>query len=154
MLKYCLECWELHKDDLEKEIRSRTDLNECEYIDLAKLIVKTVFVESVDDCAWDAEHITCIDNGDYQGTLLFLIPMDAYQPSENEYLMTYVGYGSCSGCDTLQSIQGGHSGETLEEDQVKDFMALCKDIVTNTIRPYNHGWRTDDRFVEVKYENT
>lgn len=153
MLKYCLECWDKHKDDLKKELRSRTDLNGCEYIDLVKLIVKTVFVEPVANCAWDAENITCVDNGDYQGTLLFLIPMDTYQPSENEYLMTYVGYGSCSGCDTLQSIQGWHSDETLEEDQVKDFMALCKDIVTNTIRPYNHGWRTDERFVEVEYEN-
>ena len=153
MLKYCLECWDKHKDDLKKELRSRTDLNGCEYIDLVKLIVKTVFVEPVANCAWDAENITCVDNGDYRGTLLFLIPMDTYQPSENEYLMTYVGYGSCSGCDTLQSIQGWHSDETLEEDQVKDFMALCKDIVTNTIRPYNHGWRTDERFVEVEYEN-
>lgn len=157
MLKYCLECWDKHKDDLTKELRSRTDLNQCDYTDLVKLIVKTVFVEPVGNPewgnAWDAENITSIDNGDYQGTLLFLIPMDTYQPSESEYLMTYVRYGSCSVCDTLQSIQLGYSNEALEEAQVKDFMALCKDIVTNTIRPYNYGWRTDERFVEVKYEN-
>lgn len=146
MLKYCLECWDKYKESLENELRIRRDLNTCEYIDLVRMVVKNVFVE---DIKWDDSKITVIDNGDYQGTLLFLIPADTYQPSENEYLMTFVDYGSCSGCDTLQSIQEGWREAPLAERQVKDFMALCKDIVTNTIKPYNYGWRSE-RFTEVK----
>ena len=100
----------------------------------------------------DLEKITEIDNGDYQGTLLFLIPFDTYQPFEYEYLMTFVGYGSCSGCDTLQSIQHGYH-QKLTEGQVNDFMTLCKDILTNTIRPYNCGWREQEVFNQAEEDN-
>ena len=96
------------------------------------------------------EEITEIDNGDYQGTLLYLIPFKTYQLSENEYLMTYVGYGSCSGCDTLQAIQD-YSEKPLTEGQISDFMALCKDILTNTIKPYNHGWRETEDYNQVEF---
>lgn len=102
---------------------------------------------------WDAENITVVDNGDYQGTQLFLIPRDTYQPSESEYLMTYVGYGSCSGCDTLQAIQDWSIDDRLlEPEQVEDFMKLCKDLVTNMILPYNIGWRASSEFEPVKID--
>lgn len=63
--------------------------------------------------------------------------------------MTYVGYGSCSGCDTLQAIQD-YGKDPISEDQLNDFMALCKDIVTNMIKPYNSGWRNEEEFTEVE----
>lgn len=149
MLKYCLERWDKNKNKLESELRRRTDLNDCVYIDLVKMVVRIIFSDDQYSLSWDYKNITEIDNGDYQGTLLFLIPKKCYQPDESEYLMTYVGYGSCSGCDTLQAIQNWGTGR-LTEQQVKDFMALCKDIVTNTIKPYNHGWRYDEMFEVVK----
>jgi hypothetical protein len=143
MLKYCLKKWDNHKDELEKVLRADGTLNYCEYSYLVKLVVK--YILNGDGKEWDAERITVVDNGDYQGTQLFLIPEDTYQPSEYEYLMTYVGYGSCSGCDTLLSIQDWKE-KTLTERQVKDFMALCKDLVTNMIKPYNTGWRNKEEF--------
>lgn len=42
-----------------------------------------------------------IDDGDYQGTLLFAVTDNSYQP--DQYVLFKVGYGSCSGCDTIQS---------------------------------------------------
>ena len=97
---------------------------------------------------YDKEKITLIDNGDYQGTQLFMIPLDTYQPSASEYLLTYVSYGSCSGCDTLLSIQDWNDGK-LTDSQVKDFMGLCKDLVCNIIKPYNAGWRNNDKYTEI-----
>lgn len=47
------------------------------------------------------DNIHVIDDGDYQGTLLFIIPERSYQPST--YWAVSVDYGSCSGCDTFQS---------------------------------------------------
>jgi hypothetical protein len=103
----------------------------------------------ITDITFDTENITEINNGDYSGTLLYLIPFDTYEPSESEYLMTYVGYGSCSCCDTLQGIQ-----YSIDENDkhINDFMILCRDIVSHIIRPYNIGWREDAIFdtVEVK----
>jgi len=37
-------------------------------------------------------------------------------------------YGSCSGCDTLQAIQG-YSDESPSDEQVKDYMELALHIV-------------------------
>lgn len=157
MLKYCLEKWEQNNGVLEKTIRAKANfVNSCEYVDLVKLVVDCVlnYKEEYDylDRDWDSGNITIVDNGDYQGTQLFLIPAKCYQPSEYEYLMTYVGYGSCSGCDTLQAIQSWGK-DTLSETAVKDFMTLCKDLLTNMIKPYNGGWRFQEGFEEANNDD-
>lgn len=152
MIKYCLEKWEQNKSALEENLREdATALNECDYLYLVKKVVSIILNGGSEDYghSWSVDKITMIDNGDYQGTLLFLIPEDTYQPSEYEYLMTYVGYGSCSGCDTLQAIQDWGE-KNLSEQQVKDFMGLCKDLVCSMIKPYNCGWREEDEFQTVE----
>jgi hypothetical protein len=152
MLKYCLKKWNKNKGLLEERLKKDATLNSCDYTDLVKLVVDFILNphEEYEDNKWDSKHITVVDNGDYQGTLLFLIPRDTYQPGEYDYLMTYVGYGSCSGCDTLKAIQEWNDAP-LTERQVKDFMTLCKDLVTNMVKPYNGGWRSEEEFVEVRY---
>lgn len=156
MTKFAIEQWEKNKSRLEEALKYDTELNDCSYKHLVKLVVEYIFNDSDEDCnwrEWDSEKITQIDDGDYQGTLLFLIPQKTYQPCEVEYLMTYSGYGSCSGCDTLQSIQCWHYEKTYPTDgQLRDFMSLCKDLVCNTIKPYNKGWGYDPDFEEVQYE--
>ena len=151
MLKYCYEKWDKNKDKLEAALR-KTDISRVEYRDLLVLTVENILVDDeypVYD--WDTGRITEINDGSYCGTLLYLIPMNIYEPSEYEYLMTYIGYGSCSGCDLLQSIQP-YSDEETTDDDIAEFMALCKDFITNMIKPYNSGWRQDDNFEHVSLE--
>lgn len=150
MIKYCLKKWNKNKSALLDALRQDKTLNECDYKHLVELVVQHILNGSIgldDDCEWDSSKITEIDNGDYQGTLLYLIPSETYQPSEYEYLMTYVGYGSCSGCDTLQSIQGWGS----ESVRIPDFMKLCLDIVSSIVKPYNTGWRNTEPFEAVEW---
>ena len=149
MLKYCLKKWDENKKKLEEELLKDPLLNECEYKHIVEKVVE-IILNTNEEYLWNTEGITEIDDGDYQGTLLFLIPRKTYQPLEYEYLMTYVGYGSCSGCDTLQAIQD-YGESPISEDQLKDFMALCKDIITNMIKPYNCGWRNEEEFTEVEF---
>lgn len=150
MLKIIVEKWDKNKDKLRNIFATEKGFNDCDY----KHIVKTVFNiiynygEEYSSNKLDIENITEIDNGSYQGTLLYLIPFDTCQPNESEYLMTYVGYGSCSVCDTLQAIQSCR--EDLGKEQVDDFMQLAKDILQNTIKPYNYGWREDERFEHIE----
>lgn len=155
MLKILKEKWAKNSDKLFEKI-SQVVSDDCctwdyTYSDLVKLTFDTVFNDNSDmysyDYRLDVDHITKVDNGDYQGTLLFLIPFDTYQPGEGEYLMTYVGYGSCSGCDALQHAL------CLDGDNMhKAIFNIAKDLITNAIKPYNHGWRHVVGFEQVTFE--
>lgn len=151
MIAYCLEKWNRNKDKLKAHLSKHPDLYNVEYLGLVKMVVEYILNDDERDIEWDIYKITEIDNGENQGTLLYLIPEESYQPSENQYLMTYVGYGSCSGCDTLLSIRPGID-EMLSEEGLKAYMALCKDIITNMVKPYNTGWRQSSRFDVVVME--
>lgn len=154
MIKYCLEKWEKNKNLLEDYIRNNPKrFNRSGYKTLVEAVVTYILNDGSNDrytngeVRWDMDSITEIDNGDYQGTLLYLIPMLTYQPSEYEYLMTNVGYGSCTVCDALQGIQDySNDYANMTDEMVKDFMGLCLDIVRNTIKPYNGGWRFDETY--------
>ena len=155
MIKYALKKWDENKDVLRNAIQQTEKDKRCfwDYNDIVKLVCRYIFNENVTDKdpKINIEGITMIDNGGYQGTLLFMMPFDTYQPMEYDYLMTYVGYGSCSGCDTLQRIQLDelYYNVNSTDDLIGDYMTLCKDIVSNTIRPYNTGWRNNMIFEPV-----
>ncbi|MBP5474133.1 MAG: hypothetical protein J6X92_05190 [Bacteroidales bacterium] len=146
MIKYCYKYWNQNKEELRGAIKEDKTLNSCGYKYLVELVTKYILGDE-----WDADGITEIDNGDYQGTLLYLIPRKKYQPLSHDYLMTCMGYGSCSGCDTLQGIQEYIWDALPTEQQVSEFMLLCEDLVTNMIKPYNQGWRYDSDFDTIDY---
>lgn len=141
-----------NKNKLEEELKSRN--MSYTYKDLVKIIFDCIFND--ENCGYgedlDIENITEINDGEYQGTLLYLIPFKKYEPTEYEYLMTYVGYGSCCGCDTLLGI-AGYGGDLPNEWQLKELMQLCLNIIQNTIKPYNNGWREDILFKELEEQN-
>lgn len=155
MLKIILEKWDKNKDKLREVFETQKGFNVCDYKDIVKIVFDVIYNdgEEYSSDKLDIQNLTKIDDGDYQGTLLYLIPFETYQPSEYEYLMTFVDYGSCSGCDTLLAIQDYHDDEYLDKSQVNDFMQLAKDILQNTIKPYNYGWRNDERFEQVEVKN-
>lgn len=127
--------------------------NTLDYKELIKIVVRYILNDGLRDDTvfdnyyfWDENNITTIDNGDYQGTLLFLIPKLAYQPSHSEYLMSYIDYGSCSACDVLQSAQTHDDRDKL----IDDLMFICRTIVTNLIKPYNMGWYNKKEFDQIR----
>lgn len=144
MIKYCKDKWNKNNNMLYNALSERLKLSELQdyyYDNLVKLSVQCILN---DEDEWDVENITEIDNGNYQGTLLYLIPRSTCQPDETEYLMTYIGYGSCGVCDTLQGIQYGSYEDSTQI--IQEYMMLCKDIICNMIKPYNNGWRHEDEF--------
>jgi len=74
----------------------------------------------------DPERVHQIDDGDYQGTLVFVIAATGYQPSTYWYVM--VSYGSCSGCDTLEAIKNYDDAPPTAE-QLDKYMTLALHIV-------------------------
>lgn len=74
----------------------------------------------------DPERIHEINDGNYQGTLVYVIGATGYQP--DEYWYVKVGYGSCSGCDTLEAIRCYEDGVPTA-DHVKQYMLLALHVV-------------------------
>jgi hypothetical protein len=94
------------------------------YEDIVRVVVDAVKGDEYDHM--DPSRIHTIDDGDYQGTLLFVIASSGYKPSKYWYVK--VGYGSCSGCDTLQDIRG-YTDEPVTDQQLRDYMTLALHIV-------------------------
>ena len=99
--------------------------------DYKSLVKKVIAVITDEDSSWgserpDPERIHAIDDGDYQGTLVFVIAEKGYQPSDYWYVK--VSYGSCSGCDTLEAIRG-YQDDAPTQEQIKDYMTLALHIV-------------------------
>lgn len=96
-----------------------------DYGDLVKQVV-SILTDENEYGSIDTERIHEIDDGHHQGTLVYVIAEKGCQP--NDYWYVKVGYGSCSGCDTLQGISG-YGDEKPTSEQVKDYMTLALHIV-------------------------
>lgn len=95
------------------------------YAEIVKAVIEVIRTDDEYECP-DPTRIHSIDDGDYQGTLLFVVAAGGYQPSDYWYVK--VSYGSCSGCDTLQSIHS-YSDEPPTETQVEEYMTLALHVV-------------------------
>jgi len=107
------------KDDLRKRY---VDAIPAGYDDIIKDVIKMVS-DDEDDHTPDSERIHEIDDGDYQGTLIFVIGEKGYQPSA--YWVVSMSYGSCSVCDTFQSIVDDND----KEDRADDLVSLALHVV-------------------------
>ena len=131
MIKSFIKSWEKNKDKLEEYIKTHKQQEYDSYKFLVKLIFEIVINPDINVCGdgiFDTDEIDVLDHGDYQGTLIFILHRNTYQPCVDEYVYTYVEYGSCSGCDTLQSIHRYDEDEP-DENQVEDYMTLCLHLV-------------------------
>ena len=124
MLKEFVERWDRYKNDLEEYFRKTRQEEYSDYKDIVKALFKEVInKEEIDGYKFDLDKMKIIDDGEYQGTQIFIIPLDTYQPDVEEYVITDTYYGSCSGCDTLLAISCYDDGIPNEE-QLKGYMEL------------------------------
>ena len=137
MQKDILDQWYRNKGNLETYFRTTPQSAYAQsYLDLLSKIVELILT----DKKYNLQRITVVDDGEWQGTQLFLIPENVYQPSIAQYLLTHTYYGSCSGCDTLKGIS--EYEEVLpSDDQVVKYMVLALHLIQKMTRIAN----LDDR---------
>lgn len=130
MIKEIIQKWELNKSKLEDYFKTTEQKEYSGYKEILGKIIELILNDEndFDYKNYDANKITEIDDGDYQGTLVYLIPKNTYQPSIGDYLITYVYYGSCSGCDTLLGISE-YEDKLPSENQVKEYMTLALHLI-------------------------
>ena len=123
MIKEFVTRWEENKSKARKAFSEK---HPDEYVDIVREVVKALETDEYAELAPDPNRIHIIDDGGYQGTLLFIIAEKGYQPSK--YYSVFVSYGSCSGCDTLQGITE-YSDDPPTDSQVEQYMTLALHIV-------------------------
>ena len=133
MIKEFVQAWDKNNKDLLDLFQKE---NPTSYQDIVEKLVTVVINPFLKDNSnidypmsegLDISSMTVIDDGDYQGTTIYIIPYETYQPSVSDYVMTNNYYGSCSGCDTFQSIELWDDEATQEEieNAGKEFHTLA-----------------------------
>ena len=111
----------------EDWIRGQFSKHPGSYYDIVKIVVQAIRSKDEHESP-DPERICGIDWSDYQGTLVYVIGAAGYQPTK--YWYVFVGYGSCSGCDTLQGIRDdGPYDAPPNKEQIDDYYTLALHIV-------------------------
>ena len=131
MIKEFVKAWDANKEKLREYISTHEQEDYDSYKKIVTLLFEHVinpYLKEKDDYSYDIGHLHEIDDGNYQGTLLYLVPVDEYEPSSYQYVATFVEYGSCSGCDTLLGISG-YDGGMPNKEQVEEYMTLCLHIL-------------------------
>lgn len=143
MIQNFVKAWDANKDKLKEYFQTHSMSEYDEYVKLVQLLFNIVinpYLEKVNPTKQydaDIDEITVIDNGEYQGTQLFVLHEKTYQPAAYEYVLTHQSYGSCSGCDTLQGIQV-YSSDIPDEEQVNDHMTLCLHLLQRCKEPFSY----------------
>ncbi len=122
MISKCIERFMENKHKLEKQYRAD---HPAGYESIVNDVIHFTTTDDYGEFAPDPERVHVINDGDYQGTLLFIIAEKGYQPST--YYSVFVDYGSCSGCDTFEAINN-YSDDAPTEQQVKDYLTLALHI--------------------------
>jgi len=131
MIKEVILKWEENKHKLKEYFENTSQEEYDRYEDIVKKIFDIVLVDVEGDYGsynFNSENLTVLDHGNYQGTQIFIIPKDEYQPDVSDYIITDNYYGSCSGCDTLMSINDYTDGKPSPE-QVNEYMTLAVHLV-------------------------
>ena len=97
----------------------------CSYEDIFRQTLKLMFDEKSYELP-DFERIHTIDDGDYQGTFVFIVASCSYQPST--YWATRVDYGSCSGCDTFQAYSDSGNPEKSAPEMVTMALHMIEEM--------------------------
>lgn len=120
--------WEENKHNLEEYFKTTKQDEYDSYETIVKKIFELCIPKATTYSGWDLDRITVIDDGDYRGTKIFIVPTDIYQLSVGDYVMTDTYYGSCGGCDTLKAISSCDYDLPTDE-QVEKYMTLALHLV-------------------------
>ena len=121
MIEKFTKAWFANLHEMRKKFTEKHPEN---YKEIVKSVIEILKDDDYDSP--DPERIHEIDDGDYQGTLVYVIGGNGYQP--NNYWYVKVGYGSCSGCDTLEGIRN-YDSDAPRNEQVDEYMTLALHII-------------------------
>ena len=92
MIEAIVKKWDANKHKLEEYFATTKQEEYRDYktivVKLFELVITEIENEWSSTDGFDINKMTVIDDGDYQGTTIYIIPKDTYQPSVNDYVIT------------------------------------------------------------------
>lgn len=145
MYKIIVNAWENHKDELRQHYL--TNKHPTDYREVIKRLV--FFLSQDKEFPLDITRITGISEHEFNGTMLFVIGEQSYQPEV--YWSVYINYGSCETSDTLKSIRE-YSEDLPTADQVAQYMQLSLNIVQK-LKPIldSESYQEYEEYEECEY---
>lgn len=123
MIAWILQQWEKNKNHLREYLKCHNQ-NDYSYEKLVEILIRECINFGAQGYDLLSEEFTCLDHGEYQGTQIYILHRDTYQPSIEDYYVFDNYYGSCSYCDTLLGIQYLDDSEYPTEEQLDEYMIL------------------------------
>lgn len=125
MIADFVKAWDENKNKLKDYFMTHQISQYNGYKDLVFLLFDLVINPYLNEFdKYNLDRISIINDRDWQGDFIFLIPKNAYQPAPYNYIVTTVSYGSCSGCDTLLRIISKFPDEDAypKEEETNEYM--------------------------------
>lgn len=151
MIPEFVQAWDANKDKLKAAfIGGEEEFGSYQALVKALLVyVVNPYLKEIGKDTYNTERIHEIDDGEYQGSLLYVIPKNHYQPLFSDYLLTYAEYGSCPLCDLLEGICESYDKEHPEET-ADSLMSLCLHLLQRCKIPYAFDEYVSDSDWEVR----
>lgn len=126
MQKELIERWNNRKKEVKKCVIQliRETNGVFGYKELAKIICEKVCLKY---------RLYVVDNGDYEGDLFFLF--DEMWSDPKSILISYLTYGSCSACDTLENILTDIGSKKINQI-IDGIMAIMLHIIQRIKMPF------------------
>lgn len=136
MIEAFTKAWFANLDFMRQKFLARHPDN---YYQVVRAVVEMLSdSDGDDDTTPDPDRIHQIDDGDDSGTLVYVIGGRGHQP--RRYWYVKLGYGSCTLCDTLQTIRGYGKGPPTTAQMLK-YMTLALHVVQGLREMDVLAWR-------------
>ena len=142
MIQTFVTAWDKNKVSLRNYLGGHPMGDYKEYKDLVSLLFQLVinpYLAALGEDIYDVTKIHEIDDSEYTGTLMYLIPVKTFGPSPWQYVLTHQYYGSCSGCDDLQGIHHYEYEDYPSNDEIDEYMQLFLGLLQHCKIPYELG---------------
>lgn len=147
MIQEFIQAWDANKDRLKEYIGEHLATGLGSYQSLVKALFEQVVNPYLKDNEKDVYNLECIheiNDSKYEGCLLYVIPLDNYEPSSYDYVLTFAEYGSCPVCDTLEGIWEYYRIANNPDETVRDLMNLCLHLLQHCKIPYSYNETLDN----------
>ena len=136
MVREFVEQWDKNKDKLRDYFKTTPQTEYSSYKSILAQLLRLAVTHNKAGEEWDLDAIMESKRHCYHGNFVF--GFNSAWDRASEFTVTYVGYGSCNGCDTLQRIQALSDKEDLpNEEQVNGYITLALHMVQKMRTPFD-----------------